>query len=122
MIQGIHHYSVIVADAARATAFYTEVLGLAVEPARPELGFPGTWLKLPGGQQIHLMELPNPDSTENRPAHGGRDRHVALVVSDLEAVRARLAAHGVDYTLSQSGRKAMFCRDPDANAIEFIQL
>ncbi len=30
--------------------------------------------------QIHLMELPNPDPTapEQRPEHGGRDRHICV--------------------------------------------
>jgi hypothetical protein len=27
---------------------------------------------------IHLMELPNPDPLEGRPAHGGRDRHTCV--------------------------------------------
>jgi len=28
---------------------------------------------------------------------------------------------GVAFTLSQSGRSALFCRDPDGNALEFVQ-
>jgi glyoxylase I family protein len=32
----------------------------------------------------------------------------------------RLNQAGVTYTLSQSGRRALFCRDPDGNALEFI--
>ena len=28
--------------------------------------------------QIHLMQLPNPDPTTGRPAHGGRDRHTGV--------------------------------------------
>jgi glyoxylase I family protein len=34
----------------------------------------------------------------------------------------RLDAAGVTYTLSQSGRRALFCRDPDDNALEFVEL
>jgi len=29
---------------------------------------------------------------------------------------------GVPYTLSRSGRPAIFTRDPDANALEFTQI
>lgn len=29
---------------------------------------------------------------------------------------------GIPYTLSRSGRPAIFTRDPDANALEFVQI
>jgi len=87
---------------------------------RPDLGFPGAWLKV-GEQQIHLLELDNPDPTTGRPEHGGRDRHVAMTVSSIAAVREELDNKGLKYTMSKSGRKALFCRDPDGNAIEIIE-
>ena len=61
------------------------------------------------------------DPVDGRPAHGGRDRHCAFTVSDLDRLRRRLDADGVAYTLSRSGRRALFCRDPDGNALEFIE-
>lgn len=121
MLDAIHHVSLLVRDTARSLAFYREVLGLEVIPERPALGFPGAWLRV-GEQQIHLLELPNPDPLEGRPAAGGRDRHVAFQVASLTALRARLDAAGIPYTASQSGRRALFCRDPDANALEFIEI
>lgn len=120
MIHAIHHVSLIVADTERALGFYRDLLGLEIEPSRPELGFPGAWLRI-GSQQIHLLELPNPDPVDGRPVHGGRDRHLAAVVSDLDAVAARLDGAGIGYTLSRSGRRALFVRDPDANALELIE-
>ena len=120
-IVAIHHASLLIADTARSVAFYRDLLGLEVDPDRPDLGFPGAWLRVAEGQQIHLLELPNPDPVNGRPAHGGRDRHLALLVEDLDALRERLDGGGVDYTLSRSGRQALFCRDPDGNALEFIQ-
>jgi glyoxylase I family protein len=119
-IRGFHHVSLIVADTARALAFYRDLLGLEVDPGRPDLGFPGAWLSL-GGGAIHLLELPNPDPVTGRPAHGGRDRHLALSVSDLDGLAAALDVAGIGYTSSRSGRKALFCRDPDGNALELIQ-
>jgi glyoxylase I family protein len=56
-----------------------------------------------------------------RPAHGGRDRHIALAVNHLTGLKQVLDQAGVAYTLSHSGRPALFCRDPDGNAIELIQ-
>jgi glyoxylase I family protein len=115
----LHHASLIVSDTAASLKFYVDVLGL--EPIeRPDLGFPGAWLKL-GEQQIHLLELANSDPTTGRPAHGGRDRHVALSTTNVDAVRADLDAAGMKYTLSISGRRALFCRDLDGNAIEILE-
>jgi glyoxylase I family protein len=114
----LHHVSLLIADTARALGFYRDILGLAEAP-RPALGFPGAWLDV-GGQQIHLLELPNPDPVDGRPDHGGRDRHVALSCPDLDALVARLEAAGLPYTRSRSGRAAVFCRDPDGNAVELI--
>lgn len=119
-ILAIHHVSVIVSDTTRALVFYRDRLGLEVDPARPDLGYPGAWLKV-GGQQVHLLELANPDPMDGRPAHGGRDRHCAFTVRNLDDLRARLDTGGVSYTLSRSGRRALFCRDPDGNALEFIE-
>lgn len=119
-ITGILHAGVLVTDTARALRFYRDVLCMEVDPARPDLGYPGAWLRI-GTQQLHLMELPNPDAMAARPAHGGRDRHVALAVTDIQSMRAALEAANVPYTQSKSGRPALFCRDPDGNALEFVQ-
>lgn len=119
-VLGLHHVSLIVADTQRALGFYRDVLGLVVDPHRPPLGFPGAWLGL-GALQLHLLELPNPDPSSGRPDHGGRDRHTAVTVTDLDGFAARLKGAGVSYTLSRSGRRALFCRDPDGNAWELIE-
>ncbi|MET0004502.1 MAG: VOC family protein [Candidatus Thiodiazotropha sp.] len=115
----LHHVSLLVADTRRSLAFYRDLLGLEVDPARPDLGFPGAWLKV-GDLQIHLLELDNPDALAERPEHGGRDRHAAFMVDDFKAMRAKLDQAGIDYTMSRSGREALFCRDPDQNTIELI--
>jgi glyoxylase I family protein len=115
----IHHVSIIVSDTMKALRFYSGILGLkACE--RPDLPFPGAWLQL-GEHQIHLLEVPNPDRNEGRPEHGGLDRHTAFLVNDLDAVRQQLELQDIYYTLSKSGRRALFCRDPDGNAVELIQ-
>src|SRR5512139_109909 len=110
----LHHVSLIVADSTPAAYFYEEVLGLQ-RVARPDLGFPGIWYSLGEGLQLHLLELPNPDPAAGRPEHGGRDRHVALLGEDLDAMAARLEKAAIAYTRSRSGRAAIFCRDPDGN-------
>ncbi len=116
---GLLHSSLLVSDLARSRPFYENVLGLTPSALRPLMNFDGVWYEL-GEQQIHLLELPNPEAALEKPAHGGRDRHVAVRVDDLEGMRQRLEAAEVAYTRSQSGRAAIFCRDPDGNAFELI--
>lgn len=116
----LQHASVIVSDTQRSLRFYQEVLGLQLEPDRPALGFAGAWLRV-GQQQIHLLELPNPDPVEGRPGHAGRDRHLALTVRGLDDLENALQQAGIRYTRSRSGRRAIFCRDPDGNGIELIE-
>lgn len=120
-VLGLDHVSLLVADAEKALQFYQQLLGLQTLP-RPALGFAGYWLDLGQGHSIHLMELDNPYQAITRPGHGGRDQHFALRVRDLEVFQVKLVAMQVEFTLSKSGRPALFFRDPDQNAIELYQL
>jgi catechol 2,3-dioxygenase-like lactoylglutathione lyase family enzyme len=120
MILGIQHATFLTTDLARSRQFYEGVLGLPLSDKRPPMSFDGVWYEITPSQQIHLMLLANPEAGLQRPAHGGRDRHVALIVSDMALLVERLGGAGVAYTQSQSGRRALFCRDPDGNALEFI--
>jgi glyoxylase I family protein len=116
------HAGLLVSDLGRARVFYGSVLGLERSPNRPDLPYPGEWYELGGGQQLHLMQLPNPDAGSVRPEHGGRDHHIALGVRNMAELKTRLDAAGVRYTASKSGRAALFCRDPDANTLEFVEV
>lgn len=119
-IHSLLHSSLLVENLPRARAFYEGVLGLIPDSSRPAMSFEGVWYDL-GQQQIHLLCLPNPEKGLTRPEHGGRDRHVALGVDSVEELANRLDAENIFYTRSQSGRTALFCRDPDGNAIEFSE-
>ena len=120
-IRAIHHVSLLVSDTGRALTFYRDLLGLEVDGSRPEMDYPGAWLRMDNAQ-IHLLELPDVLRGTERPKHGGRDRHVALSVTDMDELVAALDTAGVVYTLSRSGRRALFCRDPDGNAIELVEI
>lgn len=122
MIKQILHASFLVSDLEKSIAFYRDVLGLKIDMTRPDMNFAGAWLNMNNSnQQIHLLVLPNPDPVENRPQHGGRDRHVAFATDNLAVLSESLDLNGVPYSLSKSARKALFCRDPDGNALEFIE-
>jgi len=117
-INRMMHTGLIVTDLAKSRAFYEGLLGLAPNPNRPNFDFQGVWYDI-GENQVHLMVVPNPYTEVVHPEHGGRDIHIAFSVDDVEPVRAALDAAGVKYSMSKSGRAALFCRDPDGNALEF---
>lgn len=119
-VLSVHHISMVVANTQQSVRFYQEILELELCPDRPDLDFPGAWLNI-GEQQIHLLEVPNPDPVTDRPAHGGRDRHLALSVDNLAEIEQRLVDKGIEYTKSRSGRAALFFRDPDGNTLELIE-
>ena len=120
-IKAIHHVSLLVSDTERALMFYHGLLGLEIDDTRPDMNIPGAWLRV-GAAQIHLLELPDSLRGTALPEHGGRDRHVALGVVDLDGVVTALETAGVAYTLSRSGRHALFCRDPDGNSLELLEM
>lgn len=119
MVVGLDHVSVLVSDLAKSLHFYQDILGLSVQ-VRPNLGFDGAWLAVGQNQSIHLLCLTNPDAQRIAPAHVGRDRHLALRVTTTEVIKQRLVDANISFTLSQSGRNALFCRDPDGNGVELV--
>ena len=117
---GFDHVSIVVNDADASLAFYQELLDVNLLE-RPNIGFPGYWVDLLAGQSLHIMQLENPNSGTIRPDHGGRDYHFALRVDDINAYVERLEKMDKPYTLSQSGRKALFTHDLDNNALELFE-
>jgi len=116
---GLHHVSLLVSDLSRSIDFYLRVLGLEQDHTRPDMAFPGIWLNI-GPQQIHLICLDR-TSAGSAADHPGRDAHFAISVKDINKIVEELKREGIAFQMSKSGRKALFCRDPDGNAIEFIE-
>ena len=123
LFEGLHHVGLLVSNLERSLDFYMGTLGLPLCADRPDARLPyrGAWLWV-GREMVHLMELPSPDPTEGRPSHGGRDRHFCVGVKSVADLSARLAAAGVPFTASASGRPAIFFRDPDANVLECAEM
>lgn len=119
IITTLHHASVLVSNLERSRDFYEGVLALPPDPSRPALKYDGIWYSI-GAQQLHLLVLDSPETGLVRPEHGGRDRHTAFLVKDIDLLMKKLDDAGIAYTQSHSGRRAIFCRDPDDNALEFI--
>ena len=113
-IQGIHHVSINVNDIEAALEFYVNILELEQLP-RPDLRFPGAWLKA-GAQEIHLLSISSADPL--------KEQHFALAVSDADSIHAALS--GAGFTPSPIREIPNICRqffshDPSGNMIEFNQ-
>lgn len=121
VFMGLHHGSLIVQDLAVSLDFYCHILGMENNLLRPEMDFEGAWLDV-GEQQIHLLKLPRTEQLILLPEHAGRDRHLAIYVNQIDGIKKNLQLNQIHFTLSRSGRQALFCRDPDGNGLEFIKV
>ncbi len=116
-LKSLHHLSFTVPDLDAALGFWRDLLGFtAIE--RPDLGFPGAWLR-GYGTEIHLLGLPNP--SEGGGQLSPMRNHVAFQVDDLEAMAGRLGAAGLEVMRGRGGIRQIWVLDPAANVIEFIQ-
>jgi glyoxylase I family protein len=125
-VQGFDHIVLRVRDKKRMLGFYLDVLGLSVDRDRPELGL--THVRA-GPQMIDLVTL---DGPLGRMGGAGPDKegrnldHFALQVRpfDEAAIRAYLAAHGVEVV--EEGQRygadgtgfSLYVRDPEGNTVE----
>lgn len=117
MISRLAHVSLLISNVERARAFYEGVLGLAPSRRRPDFTFGGVWYEF-GPVELHLIEVESVADPSTDP-YGGRDRHVAFTIADLDKLEKLLDDNGIAWRRSASGRRALFCRDPDGNALEF---
>jgi catechol 2,3-dioxygenase-like lactoylglutathione lyase family enzyme len=124
----LEHYLVLTDDLDGTRDFYRDALGLR-EGARPPLGFPGYWLYVGDVPCIHIAEW-NTYRTHSiaagigvtAPAPGtGPLDHIAFNAVDLSAVKARLAAHKIEYSVNEvpkAGLIQLFLKDPNGLKIE----
>ncbi|MGH7244598.1 MAG: SMU1112c/YaeR family gloxylase I-like metalloprotein [Phycisphaerales bacterium] len=123
---GLHHVAIICSDYQRSKRFYTEVLRLPIvaEHFRFDRQSHKLDLTLPDGVQIELFSFPNPPPRPTRPEAQGL-RHLALLVSDLDAEIARLSSLGVTCesirTDANTGKRFTFFKDPDDLPIELYE-
>ncbi len=117
IILGIDHVQLVMPQGQEAAArqFYDNVLGM------PEISKPadlalrgGAWFQC-GPLQIHLGVEP-----DFRPA---RKAHPAILVSDVNALIARLRMAGVEVLddVQIEGYQRIFAFDPFGNRLEFMQ-
>jgi catechol 2,3-dioxygenase-like lactoylglutathione lyase family enzyme len=110
----LHHSVNVEGDLDAAESFYTEVLGLEIEPDRPEIpGVGGRWFRV-GDAQIHLVDAPIADAPIR-----STDAHVCLAVDDIGAAIASLERAGIAYERAAQGSVVqVFIADPAGNIVE----
>jgi catechol 2,3-dioxygenase-like lactoylglutathione lyase family enzyme len=124
-LTGIDHVVLLVGDMERATAFYTDVIGCAVDNDLPQYGM--RQLRA-GTALIDLVDIGAEQGAWAKPeVAGGRNvDHVALGLgpADPDAVRRHWAAH--DVAIIEEGERtgalgdtlSFYIRDPDGNQVE----
>jgi catechol 2,3-dioxygenase-like lactoylglutathione lyase family enzyme len=125
-VTGFDHIVLRVRDKDRMVAFYRDVLGLAVDRDRPEIGL--THIRA-GAQMIDLVTVDGPLGRMGGEAPGVTARnldHFALQVRpfDEAAIRAHLATH--DVQVVEEGQRygadgtglSLYVRDPEGNTVE----
>jgi catechol 2,3-dioxygenase-like lactoylglutathione lyase family enzyme len=124
-IGGIDHIVLRVRDVARALEFYRDMLGCTLEREQRALGL--TQLRA-GRSLIDLVSADGPlgQRASARGPLAPNMEHFCLSIEpfDEEALRAHLAAHGVEagegavrYGAEGEGR-SIYLEDPDGNRIE----
>ena len=125
-VAGFDHIVLRVRDKSGMLEFYCDVLGLALDRDRPDIGL--THVRC-GPQMIDLVTLDGPIGKMGGAAPGVEGRnldHFALQVRpfDEAAIRAHLAAHGVEVV--EEGQRygadgtgfSLYVRDPEGNLVE----
>ena len=122
-IVGLDHVTIQIDEGGEALGnalhFYVDLLGLTPldRPANTDNGRPGAWLQCGPAQQLHIITGAGA-TAENRASR----RHPAFRVADLEALRRRLVAAGVEILAGNRfpGQERFFVRDPFGNRLEFV--
>ena len=121
-ILGVHHVAIHTPDLARLRGFYVETLGLPVVDGFPEHGIV---FVAAGGTLVELIEERAGDAAGS--TRRGWD-HLAVVVADVDAAYAALAARGVplrsppeDFPPEAPAFRIAFVADPDGNLLELLQ-
>lgn len=118
VITGIEHSAIASSDLAALAGWYESVLGFAVVYQSANARF----VRAPNGAMIEIIraEGERAPHTMRSPGH----RHLAISVSDFDAVYADLKAKGVHFVTEpeeSKGNKVVFFTDPEGNYLHLLE-
>ena len=125
-LTGLHHVTLICRDLGRTTAFYRDLLGLALVREGTNDDDPGSrhfWFGDEHGSPGTLVSFLEYPSMPQGAVGIGSTHHLAFGVEssgELLAWREYLGAHGVESSqiLDRGGLRSLYLRDPDGHIIE----
>jgi 2-polyprenyl-6-methoxyphenol hydroxylase-like FAD-dependent oxidoreductase/catechol 2,3-dioxygenase-like lactoylglutathione lyase family enzyme len=138
-----NHISRGTSNVERLVHFYQKILGFCLLDDRPDFGFGGAWLQLPGGMPFHIIES---DAQKPKPASSScsniniimagnaddgiimpperyirRSEHIAFTVNDIDQAKEQLKAHSIPFAVNYvpgTNITQLFLYDPDGNGVE----
>jgi glyoxylase I family protein len=120
MVTGIEHTAIASPDPHRLADWYVQNFGFVVNYRS---GSSKTvFVKAPNGHMLEIIEA----NANPRGEQGLRDpgiRHIAIAVSDFDAVHTRLKESGVQFLTQpegSKGNKVVFFADPDGNYLHLL--
>lgn len=121
-IEGLLHVAIKTADLVATRAFYLDVLGLQ-EMHRPDFGYPGAWLGLPGPGPIFHIYAGGPALGPSGQAPEGTAAidHVSLTASGYHGFVERFRQHGIafrEFIVPGTPLWQLFAYDPSGVMIE----
>lgn len=125
MITRLYHCAIRTAVPDRMRNFYCQVLGMRVDPRRPDVPVSGFWLRSssPGGEAlIHVFADKDAELADGSvPTESGAVHHVSYLCEGFEDIRARCERHGLAYRASilpTVGLWQLFVFDPHGILVE----
>jgi len=123
MFQGIDHLAIAAKDPAELAAWYRDGLGFKIVFCNDKTP-PTLLVAIPGGGMLEIM----PDNGRPVVKHELLDpgmRHLALRVTDFEAMHAKLQELQVtfvsDVVEASGGGKLISFEDPEGNVLQTVQ-
>jgi catechol 2,3-dioxygenase-like lactoylglutathione lyase family enzyme len=125
-LTGLHHVTLISRDLERTTAFYRDLLGLALVSRQANDDDPGSrhfYFGDEGGTPGTLISFLEYPAMPQGVVGAGSTHHVALAVETVEeqaAWRDYLRSHGVACTevFDRARFRSIYLRDPDGHILE----
>jgi catechol 2,3-dioxygenase-like lactoylglutathione lyase family enzyme len=124
VIAGLFHVAIKTNDLAATNRFYCELLGLRAV-ARPDFGYPGSWLAcpMPGGDAIIHIYAGGPalGADGRAPVGSGAIDHLSLSAVGFHETRGRLAELGLpwrEFLVPGTTLWQLFVYDPSGVQLE----
>jgi glyoxylase I family protein len=117
MITGIEHAAIAARDVGALADWYVSVLGFTINYRSAN----ATFVKAPDGSMIEIIPADTDRGAQGLKTQGLR--HLALAVTDFDAVYSTLRSRGVNFLAEpqeSKGNKVVFFADPEGNYLHLL--